>query len=65
MGHTSLPQPVSPSPVRGLLETDAEEDVISAMKINFDGALPEVQDAPGKANNAKNATTTAGPSNQK
>jgi hypothetical protein len=32
------------------------------MKINFDGALPG---APGKANGAKNATTTAGPSSQK
>ncbi|KAI9860958.1 MAG: hypothetical protein M1813_005637 [Trichoglossum hirsutum] len=34
----------------------------TTMKINFDGALP---DAPVKANGAKNATTTAGPSSQK
>jgi linoleate 10R-lipoxygenase len=37
----------------------------TTMKINFDGALPELQDAPGKANEAKKATTTAGPLSQK
>ncbi|KAI9781881.1 MAG: hypothetical protein M1839_005675 [Geoglossum umbratile] len=37
----------------------------TTMKINFDGELPELQDAPGKANGAKIATTTAGPSPQK
>ncbi|KAH0556978.1 hypothetical protein GP486_005232 [Trichoglossum hirsutum] len=37
----------------------------TTMKINFDGELPELQDVPGKANGAKNAATTAGPSSQK
>jgi hypothetical protein len=35
------------------------------MKINFDGALPEVPNAPSKVNGTKNATATAGPSTQK